>query len=102
MIFINMMHHCQLRNEASNLNYHLYLHHLNDNPNCPHCRNCNEDNCRFFLNCPSYKEYRWSLQKLCNDMNIDYNLNYILFGNATLSYVDNVKLQLSVPKYIKE
>ena len=38
--------HCQMRNDASNLNRHLQQHHLSDRSSCPHCNNTCE--------CPSH------------------------------------------------
>ena len=45
---------CQIRNEASNLNLHLYGHHLTDRIYCPNCDSPCETPAHFFIHCPEY------------------------------------------------
>ncbi len=92
---------CQLRNEASNLNKHLFLHHLTDNQNCPHCRDCVEDNKHFLLSCDYYAHHRRSLQTVCLNFNINFDLPNLLYGNEGLNNNENEQIMLSVQNYIK-
>ena len=49
--------HCQLRNEASNLNHHLFQAHLSDSPQCA-CGDEIEDNFHYFYVCPLFIRQR--------------------------------------------
>ncbi len=92
---------CQLRCEASNLNHHLQLHHLTDNPNCPHCGDILEDNFHFIIFCPYYELQRRSLRDVCVELQVDFNLQNILFGNELLTFNNNAKIMLTVQNFIK-
>ena len=50
--------HCQMRNDASNLNLHLQQHHLSDRPSCPHCNDPCESPSHYFMHCPLYNIHR--------------------------------------------
>ena len=53
---------CQIRNEASNLNLHLYHHHLTDRINCPNYDCPCEIPAHFFIHCPEYNNQRQTLK----------------------------------------
>ena len=50
--------HCQLRNEASNLNALLFKDFLSDNTDCANCRGPLEDNNHFLFICRKYNNLR--------------------------------------------
>jgi hypothetical protein len=53
---------CQIRNEASNLNLHLYHHHLTDRINCPNYDCPCEIPAHFFIHCSEYNNQRQTLK----------------------------------------
>jgi hypothetical protein len=62
--------HCQMRNDASNLNLHLQQHHLSDRPSCPHCNDPCESPSHYFMHCPLYNIHRQQLVDSFNELNI--------------------------------
>jgi hypothetical protein len=85
----------QIRNEASNLNLHLYDHHLTDIINCPNCDCPCETPAHFFMHCPEYNNQRQTLKNTFTKLNINFNLQTILNGCETLNYHQNEELVLS-------
>ena len=83
---------CQIRNEASNLNLHLYDHHLTDRMNCPNCDCPCETPEHFFIHCPEYNNQRQTLKTTFTKLNINFNLQTILNGCETLNYHKNEEL----------
>jgi hypothetical protein len=90
---------CQIRNEASNLNLHLYDQHLTDRINCPTCP-C-ETPAHFFMHCPEYNNQRQTLKNTFTKLNINFNLQTILNGCETLNYHQNEELVLDIQLFIK-
>jgi hypothetical protein len=62
--------HCQMRNDASNLNLHLQQHHLSDRPSCPHCNDPCESPSHYFMHCPLYNIHRQQLVDSFNKLNL--------------------------------
>ena len=93
---------CQLRNDASNLNYDLWCHHLTDDPRCSHCGDVNEDKDHFILSCPRYAVYRAVLQNVCGDLGVDLNVHNVLYGSDSLDFDDNITLTSALHTYIKD
>jgi hypothetical protein len=79
-------------NEASNLNLHLYDHHLTDRINCPNCDCPCETPAHFFMHCPEYNNQRQTLNNTFTKLNINFNLQTILSGCETLNYHQNEEL----------
>ena len=91
--------HAQLRLNCSNLNHHLFLLHVLDDPRCP-CGHDIENVHHFFFQCPLYVHNRHDLfenvQQICN-----VTLNNLLYGSDDLSLDDNMKMFTHVHKFIK-
>ena len=68
---------CQIRNEASNLNLHLFDHHLTDIINFPNCDCPCETPAHFFIHCPEYNNQRQTLKNTFTKLNINFNLQTI-------------------------
>ena len=66
--------HCQIRNDASNLNLYLQQHHLSDRPSCPHCNNPCESPSHYFMHCPLYNIHRQQLVDSFNELNIEFTI----------------------------
>jgi hypothetical protein len=92
---------CQIRTEASNLNLHLYDHHLTDRINCPNCDCPCETPAHFFIHCPEYNNQRLTLKNTFTKLNINFNLQTILNGCETLNYHQNEELVLDIQLFIK-
>jgi hypothetical protein len=56
--------HCQMRNDASNLNLHLQQHHLSDRPSCPHCNDPCESPSHYCMHCWEYCNRLKCLKKI--------------------------------------
>ena len=93
--------HCQMRNDASNLNLHLQQHHLSDRPSCPHCNDPCESPSHYFMHCPLYNIHRQQLVDSFNKLNIEFTIQTILYGSETSDYNQNVKLFRAVHSFIK-
>ena len=93
--------YCQLRNDASNLNLHLFNHHLTDTKCCPHCNDPCENPTHFFIHCPAYADIRQLLLNTFHELGVEFNIQNILYGCDTLRYVQNEILISAVPLYIK-
>ena len=93
--------HCQMRNDASNLNLHLQQHHLSDRPSCPHCNDPCESPSHYFMHCPIYNIHRQQLVDSFNKLNIEFTIQTILYGSETSEYNQNVKLFRAVHSFIK-
>ena len=93
---------CQIRNEASKLNLHLYDHHLTDIINCPNCVCPCETPAHFFTHCPEYNNQRQILKNTFTKLNINFNLPTILSGCETLiNYHKNKELVLDIQLFIQ-
>ena len=95
--------HCQLRNQASNLNAHLHNHFLISNPSCDLCANPYEDSYHFFLECPYYNIQRRSLVNYLNSLiGMPVAIEILLCGvnGGTLS--TNTKIFDAVHTYIEK
>ena len=93
--------HCQMRNDASNLNLHLQQHHLSDRPSCPHCNDPCESPSHYFMHCPLYNIHRQQLVDSFNKLNIEFTIQTILYGSETSDYNQNVKLFRAVHSFIQ-
>jgi hypothetical protein len=93
---------CQIRNEASNLNLHLYDHHLTDRINCPNCDCPCETPAHLFMHCPEYNNQRQTFKNTFTKLNINFNLQTIILnGYETLNYHQNEELVLDIQLFIK-
>ena len=93
--------HCQLRNEASNLNSHLFHDFLTEDPSCPKCLYACEDNQHFFFDCPAYDNIRDILFRNLLHYHVNLDLNLFLFGDISLSFEENIEIVKEVQEYIK-
>jgi hypothetical protein len=93
--------HCQMRNDASNLNLHLQQHHLSDRPSCTHCNDPCESSSHYFMHCPLYNIHRQQLVDSFNKLNLEFTIQTILYGSETSDYNQNVKLFRAVHSFIK-
>ena len=94
---------CQIRTEASNLNLHLYDHHLTDRINCSNCECPCETPAHFFIHCPEYNIQRQILKNTFTKLNINFNLQTILSECETLiNYHQNEELVLDIQLFIKK
>ena len=95
---------CQIRNEASNLNLHLYDHHLTDIINFPNCDCPCETPAHFSIHCPEYNNQRQIVENTFTQLNINLNLQTILNGCEMLNYMyhQNEELVLDIQLFIKK
>ena len=91
--------HARLRNKCSNLNEDLYHNYLSINPYCSCSGDC-ENASHFFFTCIKYKEQR---QKLLNTVlkYTDASLSVLLYGDRSLSLVDNINIVEAVQPFIQ-
>ena len=96
--------HCQLRNNASNLNAHLKSHFLRDNATCDSCGHHTENSFHFFFQCPEFADHRTNLISGISEMqlSVPVSLNLLLHGEKCLSFNDNKKIFELVQNYILE
>lgn len=91
--------YCQLRNEVSNLNHHLFMSHLSDSPQCA-CGDTVEDSFHYFYVCPLYLRHRSQLfkdlQKFIGNLTVDILLN----GSPDYSIEDNTTITNAVLRFI--
>jgi hypothetical protein len=93
--------HCQMKNDASNLNLHLQQHHLSDRPSCLHCNDPCESPSHYAMHCPLYNIHRQQLVDSFNELSIEFTIQTILYGSETYDYNQNVKLCRAVHSFIK-
>ena len=93
--------HCQMMNDASNLNIHLQQHHLFDRPSCPHCNDPCKSPSHYFMHCPLYNIHRQQFVDSFNELNIIFTIQTILNGSDTSDYNQNVKLFRALHSFIK-
>ena len=93
--------HCQLRNNASNLNAHLKNHFLSDIQSCQKCGFHTEDTEHYFINCPSYNVERNILVKKLNDIDVVFELDALLRRKCQNSYQTTCKIFSYVQEFIK-
>ena len=96
--------HCQLRNNASNLNADLKSHFLRDSAACDCCGHHTENSFHYFFKCPEFADHRTKLLSSINEMllPIPLTLNLLLHGDKCLSFTDNENVFEIVQKYILE
>jgi hypothetical protein len=94
--------HAQFRMNCSNLNAHLHLLHVIDDPSCI-CSNSKEDCKHFFFHCPLYNAQRVlflnALSLICT---LPINTHLLLYGCDTLSHDINMKIFNIVEMYIRD
>lgn len=98
---VNILH-CQIRNNASNLNFDLHCHFLRDNATCDMCGHPTENAFHFFFECVKFSQQRFTLIESINEMHLEIpiSLKMLLSGNEILKFKDNVKIFEYVQKYI--
>lgn len=94
--------HCQLRNNASNLNSHIYNHHLSETKVCPFCNSPDEDNYHYLFVCSKFSTARSKLLESVKNINVDISLNLFLNGDADLSIDNNTTILCAVHLFIKQ
>ena len=70
--------HCQLRNNASNLNADLKSHFLRDSASCDMCGDHNENSFHYFFQCPELADHRTILISGINEMQLSVPLSLSL------------------------
>ncbi len=88
--------HANMRMESSNLQYHLFLRHLSDDPSCM-CGAPVEDPKHFLMVCPLYRDLRYDIF----GPNIQ-NIKSLLFGNPDDNNESNTTLFLKVHEFIEK
>ena len=96
--------HTRIRLDCSDLNFHKYKMHLQNNSLCPQCNNCEENVNHYFFECPKYTVIRdIMIQDIINmtygEINIDCNL--MLYGHRDLDFETNSNIFKSVQNYIE-
>ncbi|PJE77627.1 hypothetical protein CI610_03447 [invertebrate metagenome] len=91
---------CQLRNNASNLNFDRFNDHLIDSPLC-RCNQGDETSYHYFFECCLYEQQR---QELKQNINNQHHLTTIILthGNYLLSDEININILNAIQKYIKD
>ena len=91
--------HSQMSMECSNLNGHLFLLHVKDDPSCA-CGHRTEDSNHFFIQCPLYNGIRPLLTNFCLTNGIELSIEILLFG---VDYDSELSINLFeiVHEYIK-
>ena len=69
--------HCQLRNEASSLNHHLFQSHLSNNSQCA-CGDAIENNFHYFYVCPLFIRHRIQLFLFSKKVSRYFKFGYII------------------------
>ena len=90
---LDQIHHTRLRLHCSSLSQHLFSKNIIANPLCA-CGEI-EDTRHYLLNCDRYRDTR-------QEMLTAVSLNLLLFGNATLSQLENVTIFIAVQTFIKK
>ena len=90
-----------MRNDASNLNLYLLHHHLSVTSAYPHCNDPYENPTHLFIHCPHYATQRQELLNTFVKLNIDFNIQNILYGSQNCNFSNNEKLTLAVHLFVK-
>ena len=90
--------HCQLRNQASSLNYDLYRVNLTNRMSCD-CGAAAENSIHFLLRCPLFHNQRTTMLRELSWYNNITN-NTLLNGDPNLDSDQNISLCKSVQKFI--
>ncbi|MCG7876809.1 MAG: reverse transcriptase family protein [Candidatus Thiodiazotropha endolucinida] len=96
--FLSVMH-ARIRNKCSNLFSDLYSNHLLINPLCE-CKLENEDAEHYFFRCPKYTNQRVIMFTATHNFH-PLNLDILLYGNAQLTFEQNMIIFNAVHSYIK-
>ena len=95
------VHHARLRMGCSKLRCDLFFNlHVIDDPKCA-CGALIEDAHHFFVQCPTYDGIRIQLRNAFPE-GADFTINNILYGNPTLSHIENVVIFGAVHTFIVE
>ena len=92
--------HTKLRYQCSPLKYDLYRVNLVDSPNCI-CGHPCENSFHYFCECPLFNDERRTLLQNLNAIDVDFDLEVLLFGNTQLSVEINICIFRQVHHYIK-
>ncbi len=91
---------CQLLNNVSNLNDHLFRAHLSDSSQCP-CGDAVEDSFHYFYVCPLYMRHRIIMFQDLRRYRDILNLEILLQGSDNLSLDENLYILQTVYRYIE-
>ena len=91
---------CQLRNQASDLNYDKFSDHLVEDCTCP-CGANIENTEHFFFHCPHFNNIRHHITSIRNLLGYT-NIHVLLNGVTVLSNQTNKTILSHVDSYIKE
>ena len=91
--------HCQLRNEASSLNHHLFQSHLSDSSQCA-CGDAIENNFHYFYVCPLFIRHRIQLFNSLRKFQDVLNLDILLKGSPILTVEENTEIFDAVHHFI--
>ena len=91
--------HCQLRNEASSLNHHLFQSHLFDSSQCA-CGDAIENNFHYFYVCPLFIRHRIQLFNSLRKFQDVLNLDILLKGSPILTVEENTEIFDAVHHFI--
>ena len=92
---------CQLRNETSNLNHHLFRSHLSESSQCA-CGYDIEDSYHYFYICPLFAQERATLFYELRGYHQLPILEFLLSGSTDLSPGENTDVVNSVLQYIHD
>ncbi len=92
--------YCQLRDEVSNLNHHLFNSHLSESSSCA-CGGDIEDNYHYLYICPLYSVPREHLFARLRAFSQILSVHILLHGSADLSLEENTEITKSVLEYIE-
>ena len=94
--------HCQLRNNASNLNADLFNHFLKEDKSCDMCGFSSETSYHYFMNCPKYCMQRQNLIQNFNTLQLPMPLclQLILNGDNNLTYNQNIAIFKLVQEFV--
>lgn len=94
--------HCQIRNNARNLNADLFNHFLCENSICDMCGYVSENAYHYFFVCPHYDVQRQVFIQSITNLNLDIptSVDLLLYGDCSLPYNKNVAIFKIVHDYI--
>ena len=92
--------HCRIRHKCSGLRSDLFRVGITQSPYCS-CNDTVEDSFHFFFTCLYYADQREILFSSLRDLNIDVNLETLLWGNAFYSFDINCAIVRSVQSFVK-
>jgi hypothetical protein len=91
--------HCQLENEASSLNHHLFQSHLSDSSQCA-CGDAIENNFHYFYVCPMFIRHRIQLFISLRKFQDFLNLDILLKGSPIITIEENTEIFDGVHHFI--